>query len=85
VVLCVYIRHRQLLSQAPPHRPPEKLLLAGLWTGWLASLGISIIANFQIEAVSIIHGAGAFLAFALGVPYLWIQVSLLLFDFYLTT
>ncbi|XP_059468883.1 DNA damage-regulated autophagy modulator protein 2-like isoform X2 [Neocloeon triangulifer] len=80
MTLCVYIRHRQLVSQEPPYRPPLALLKSGLWTGWIASLGVSIVGNFQLESLIIVHGVGAFFAFIIGIPYLWIQVVCTTYD-----
>ncbi|CAB3374751.1 Hypothetical predicted protein [Cloeon dipterum] len=80
MTLCVYIRHKQLLSQNAPYRPPSRLLKAALWTGWVSSLGVSIVANFQLDSLIIFHGIGAGLAFGVGIPFLWIQVVCTSYD-----
>ncbi|XP_033999582.1 modulator of macroautophagy TMEM150B-like [Trematomus bernacchii] len=53
-----------------------KANIAGIILGFISSVGISIIGNFQISAVKSIHLLGAFLAFILGLAYFWVQLLL---------
>lgn len=51
--------------------------ILGLWIGIGSCLGISIVANFQETNVRIVHFVGAFICFACGTIYFWMQVSVL--------
>ncbi|XP_072549996.1 modulator of macroautophagy TMEM150B [Salminus brasiliensis] len=44
--------------------------------GFISSIGISVLGNFQQSVVMKAHLLGAFLAFFVGVAYFWIQVWL---------
>ncbi|XP_057203039.1 modulator of macroautophagy TMEM150B [Triplophysa rosa] len=49
---------------------------AGLVLGFISSIGISILGNFQQSVQLEVHLLGAFLAFFLGLVYFWIQTWL---------
>ncbi|KAK2916036.1 hypothetical protein Q8A67_000410 [Cirrhinus molitorella] len=49
---------------------------AGLVLGFISSIGISILGNFQQSVLMGVHLFGALLAFALGLAYFWIQAWL---------
>ncbi|KAF5893279.1 transmembrane protein, partial [Clarias magur] len=44
--------------------------------GFISSIGISILGNFQQSVLISVHILGAFLAFFVGLVYFWIQVWL---------
>ncbi|KAF4116375.1 hypothetical protein G5714_003864 [Onychostoma macrolepis] len=52
------------------------LNMAGLVLGFISSIGISILGNFQQSVVKGVHLLGALLAFFLGLVYFWIQAWL---------
>ncbi|KAJ4932192.1 hypothetical protein JOQ06_010617 [Pogonophryne albipinna] len=54
-----------------------KANIAGIILGFISSVGISIIGNFQQSVVKSIHLLGAFLAFFLGLAYFWVLCTLL--------
>ncbi|MCI4385021.1 hypothetical protein PGIGA_G00045600 [Pangasianodon gigas] len=49
---------------------------ASLVLGFISSIGISIVGNFQQSVVMGAHLLGAFLAFFVGLAYFWLQVWL---------
>ncbi|XP_060758616.1 modulator of macroautophagy TMEM150B [Neoarius graeffei] len=49
---------------------------ASLVLGFISSIGISILGNFQQSVVKGAHLLGAFLAFFVGLAYFWLQVWL---------
>uniref|UniRef100_A0A3B4YDS3 Transmembrane protein 150B n=1 Tax=Seriola lalandi dorsalis TaxID=1841481 RepID=A0A3B4YDS3_SERLL len=49
---------------------------AGIVLGFIASVGISVIGNFQQSVLMEIHLLGAFLAFFVGLAFFWIQLFL---------
>ncbi|XP_068435521.1 modulator of macroautophagy TMEM150B [Clinocottus analis] len=49
---------------------------ASIVLGFISSVGISIIGNFQQSILQDIHLLGAFLAFFLGLAYFWVQLFL---------
>ncbi|XP_056090605.1 modulator of macroautophagy TMEM150B [Rhinichthys klamathensis goyatoka] len=49
---------------------------AGLVLGFISSIGISILGNFQQSVVKVVHLLGALLAFFLGLAYFWVQTWL---------
>ncbi|XP_043091549.1 modulator of macroautophagy TMEM150B [Puntigrus tetrazona] len=49
---------------------------AGLVLGFISSIGISILGNFQQSVLKGVHLFGALLAFLLGLVYFWIQAWL---------
>uniref|UniRef100_A0A671LDX4 Transmembrane protein 150B-like n=1 Tax=Sinocyclocheilus anshuiensis TaxID=1608454 RepID=A0A671LDX4_9TELE len=48
---------------------------AGLVLGFISSIGISILGNFQVQYIGV-HLFGALMAFVLGLVYFWIQAWL---------
>ncbi|XP_076122040.1 modulator of macroautophagy TMEM150B [Alosa pseudoharengus] len=72
IIWIVVIRYQQVddLSYHPG------INLAALVLGFISSIGISILGNFQ-QTVSLgIHLFGAFLAFIVGLVYFWVQLWL---------
>ncbi|KAF7648677.1 hypothetical protein LDENG_00153260, partial [Lucifuga dentata] len=53
-----------------------KVNIASIILGFISSIGISIIGNFQQSVMMEIHLLGAFLAFFLGMTYFWVQLYL---------
>ncbi|XP_039976766.1 modulator of macroautophagy TMEM150B isoform X2 [Xiphias gladius] len=49
---------------------------ASIVLGFISSVGISVIGNFQQSVLMEIHLLGAFLAFFLGLAYFWVQLFL---------
>ncbi|XP_034395848.1 modulator of macroautophagy TMEM150B [Cyclopterus lumpus] len=49
---------------------------ASVVLGFISSIGISIIGNFQQSILKNIHHLGVFLAFFLGLAYFWVQLFL---------
>ncbi|XP_070780066.1 modulator of macroautophagy TMEM150B [Enoplosus armatus] len=49
---------------------------ASIVLGFISSVGISVIGNFQQSVLKKIHLLGTFLAFFLGLAYFWVQVFL---------
>ncbi|XP_050958765.1 modulator of macroautophagy TMEM150B [Labeo rohita] len=54
----------------------SNLNTVGLVLGFVSSIGISILGNFQQSVVKVVHLLGALLAFALGLAYFWVQTWL---------
>nr|XP_046271639.1 modulator of macroautophagy TMEM150B isoform X2 [Scatophagus argus] len=52
-----------------------KANIASIVLGFISSIGISLVGNFQ-SVVKSIHLLGAFLAFFLGLAYFWVQLFL---------
>ncbi|XP_069313375.1 modulator of macroautophagy TMEM150B [Eulemur rufifrons] len=69
--ICI-LRYHQLRDWGV-RKWPNQLIL---WTGLLASLGTSVVGNFQEKNQKPTHLAGAFLAFILGNLYFWLQLLL---------
>ncbi|XP_034046216.1 modulator of macroautophagy TMEM150B [Thalassophryne amazonica] len=53
-----------------------KANIAGLVLGFVSSVGISVIGNFQQSVLMQVHLLGALLALFLGVIYFWVQLFL---------
>ncbi|XP_053194832.1 modulator of macroautophagy TMEM150B [Scomber japonicus] len=53
-----------------------KANIASIVLGFISSLGISLLGNFQQSVLMGIHLLGAFLAFFVGLGYFWVQVFL---------
>ncbi|XP_026181507.1 modulator of macroautophagy TMEM150B [Mastacembelus armatus] len=53
-----------------------KANIASIVLGFISSLGISLIGNFQQSVLMGVHLLGAFLAFFLGLAYFWVQLYL---------
>ncbi|GAB1608191.1 DNA damage-regulated autophagy modulator protein 1-like [Argonauta hians] len=51
----------------------RRLNRAGLVLGLLSALGLSMVANFQAKLLKFPHYLGAFMAFAIGTVYCWVQ------------
>jgi len=78
VALTMYVRYKQIEQYYRDHLSPEssKILsrnLVSLWLGWIASFGLSIVANFQETNVFRVHMVGAMTAFTFGTLYSWLQ------------
>ncbi|KAF6018514.1 hypothetical protein EB796_023189 [Bugula neritina] len=79
--LTIYVRYRQT-HQAFKHLIPSssknnyRWNTAALVVGMCASLGVSMVGNFQMDNLLIAHYIGAGLAFVLGTVYSWMQVYL---------
>lgn len=48
----------------------------GVWLGFTACFGLSLVANFQETNVIAVHFLGAVLCFGVGTIYFWVQVRL---------
>ncbi|XP_042248269.1 modulator of macroautophagy TMEM150B [Thunnus thynnus] len=53
-----------------------KVNIASIVLGFISSIGISIIGNFQQSVLMGVHLLGAFLAFFVGLGYFWVQLFL---------
>ncbi|XP_035510590.1 modulator of macroautophagy TMEM150B [Morone saxatilis] len=53
-----------------------KANIASIVLGFISSVGISVIGNFQQSVLKSIHLLGAFLAFFVGMAYFWVQLFL---------
>ncbi|KAK2833728.1 hypothetical protein Q5P01_017617 [Channa striata] len=53
-----------------------KANVASIVLGFISSLGISIIGNFQQSVLKEVHLFGAFLVFFVGLAYFWVQLVL---------
>ncbi|GLD73545.1 transmembrane protein 150B, partial [Lates japonicus] len=53
-----------------------KANIVSIVLGFISSVGISVIGNFQQSVLMKIHLLGAFLAFFLGLAYFWVQLFL---------
>merc|ERR1712141_842077 len=73
--VCMFIRHANFASFATNPR----LLLwndVGLFIGFLSTLGLCIVANFQEKSILSVHLLGATMTFGFGVVYCWIHAYL---------
>ncbi|KAF1379243.1 hypothetical protein PFLUV_G00174050 [Perca fluviatilis] len=68
----VLIRFQQVRDYGN-HR---KANTASMVLGFISSVGISIVGNFQQSVFGSIHLLGAFLAFFFGLAYFWVQLFL---------
>lgn len=78
--IVLYIRYRQI-EQLTFHcielvKPLKNLNVAGVWLGIASSLGLSIVANFQVTNVRMVHIFGALMCFGLGAVYFWVQTAI---------
>ncbi|BES93808.1 Frag1/DRAM/Sfk1 family [Nesidiocoris tenuis] len=76
LLICVYIRYLQIESLATFKTPigPRLSYNAISWyTGFLACLGMGIVANFQVENIYQVHYVGALLSFVGGSFYFSFQ------------
>uniref|UniRef100_A0A6M2DEG9 Putative dna damage-regulated autophagy modulator protein 2 n=1 Tax=Xenopsylla cheopis TaxID=163159 RepID=A0A6M2DEG9_XENCH len=74
--LIVYLRYRHIVYLISIHEELTitcKVNKQSLWIGFAASLGLSLVANFQETNVKIIHFTGACFCFGLGTVYFWMQ------------
>uniref|UniRef100_A0A3B3TFQ1 Transmembrane protein 150B-like n=1 Tax=Poecilia latipinna TaxID=48699 RepID=A0A3B3TFQ1_9TELE len=55
----------------------SRLNIASFSLGIISSVGLSITGNFQVSSIKSVHYIGAFLGFAGGLAYLWIQLLLI--------
>uniref|UniRef100_A0A0N4ZHH4 DNA damage-regulated autophagy modulator protein 2 n=1 Tax=Parastrongyloides trichosuri TaxID=131310 RepID=A0A0N4ZHH4_PARTI len=77
-----YIRYQQLevfYDSNKINNTFTKFNTALLFTGWLSSLGMSVVANFQEFSVPSMHAFGALLSFVGGLTYLGGQIILTAF------
>ncbi|EDO41792.1 predicted protein [Nematostella vectensis] len=76
-VLTLFVRFLQLRHDSDWNEEARPLLLrlniTSLVFGLLAGLGASLVANFQVDAVTIVHLTGAVMVFLCSVFYCWIQ------------
>ncbi|XP_076337833.1 DNA damage-regulated autophagy modulator protein 2-like isoform X2 [Tachypleus tridentatus] len=78
IAATVYVRYKQVEQYYRDHLSNEsrlvlRLNMVGLWLGWIAAFGVSLVANFQETSVFIIHMIGAMMAFGIGMFYAWLQ------------
>ncbi|XP_064481051.1 DNA damage-regulated autophagy modulator protein 2-like isoform X2 [Ornithodoros turicata] len=77
----VYVRYKQIEQYYRDHLSQEsprvlRLNRISLWLGCVASLGVSIVGNFQETEVLTVHVFGAFLALGIGTLYTWVQTAM---------
>ncbi|CAN7998680.1 unnamed protein product [Ixodes hexagonus] len=77
----VYVRYKEVEQYYRDHLSQEspkvlRLNRVGLWLGWMASFGVSIVANFQETEVLYVHLCGAFLAVGVGTAYTWVHTRM---------
>lgn len=75
----VYVRYKQILiltsgREETRYCKPANVNKYSFKFGLVASLGISIVGNFQETNVFIVHVIGALMAFVVGCVYLFTQV-----------
>ncbi|VDM26879.1 unnamed protein product [Toxocara canis] len=46
-----------------------------MWLGFVVAFGVSLVANVQETSIPVLHGIGAFMAFLVGVIYIWSQIA----------
>ncbi|XP_067331966.1 modulator of macroautophagy TMEM150B isoform X2 [Channa argus] len=68
----VVIRYQQVQD----YGDHGKANIASIVLGFISSIGISVIGNFQQSVLMGIHLFGAFLAFFIGLAYFWVQLFL---------
>uniref|UniRef100_A0AAY4ANY9 CWH43-like N-terminal domain-containing protein n=1 Tax=Denticeps clupeoides TaxID=299321 RepID=A0AAY4ANY9_9TELE len=68
----VVIRYQQILDLGGGRHANT----ASLVLGFISSIGISVLGNFQQSVAKSVHLLGAFLAFFFGLAYFWVQVWL---------
>ncbi|KAK7080110.1 hypothetical protein SK128_019246, partial [Halocaridina rubra] len=76
VAATVWIRHQIILDFCNKNLTKKNLpslSRIAMYIGFAASLGPSIVGNFQSSNVGSVHGIGAFLAFGVGGVYMWFQ------------
>ncbi|XP_031627254.1 DNA damage-regulated autophagy modulator protein 1-like [Contarinia nasturtii] len=75
--IVIYIRYRQIEELMYDYTNLIKSMTnmnkTAMWFGYLTCLGLSMVANFQITNVPIIHYLGALSCFGSGCVYIWIQ------------
>lgn len=79
ILITVCLRYKQLDTFLSSQDTATKLPTANkaaLVMGVLAALGMSIVANFQVDNVKSVHIIGAFLAFLVGGIYFYIQACI---------
>ncbi|XP_077519442.1 DNA damage-regulated autophagy modulator protein 2-like [Amblyomma americanum] len=74
----VYVRYKEVEQYYRDHLSQEsprvlRMNTAGLWLGWVSSLGVSIVANFQETEVLYVHLCGAMLAVGGSTAYTWVN------------
>jgi hypothetical protein len=77
--VCIYIKYLEIKNwikmattgKGVSHRFNKVVLAVGL----VSCAGLDIVANFQESNVIVVHMLGAFLAFAAGTIYFFLQVS----------
>ncbi|XP_071378387.1 DNA damage-regulated autophagy modulator protein 2 [Centroberyx affinis] len=73
----VYVRYKQVEALAIGGEPRlHRLNSAALVLGFLTSLGMCIVANFQRSAIISVHLLGATLTFGSGVLYILVQTAM---------
>lgn len=79
IAITVYVRFKQIHIYYGYHLSGETIPLlnrVSLCLGLVASLGLSIVANFQETNIIVVHLIGALLCFGPGTVYIWLQVGL---------
>lgn len=75
--IVVYTRYRQIKLIMCHHKDvfksSAKLNKFALWIGGGSGFGLSIVANFQLTNVPVVHYLGAVSCFFLGNVYFWLQ------------
>lgn len=74
----VYVRYKEVEQYYRDHLSQEsprvlRMNTISLWLGWAASVGVSVVANFQETEVLYVHLAGATVALAGATVYTWVN------------
>ncbi|XP_077560230.1 DNA damage-regulated autophagy modulator protein 1-like [Haemaphysalis longicornis] len=74
----VYVRYKEVEQYYRDHLSQEspqvlRMNTISLWLGWAASVGVSVVANFQETEVLYVHLAGAMVALAGATAYTWVN------------
>lgn len=72
--LSIYIHYKHIKEFNITDMPQIiRFNTVSLWIGFLACLGMSIVANFQVYNSLVTHMIGAAMVFGLGMVYCWLQ------------
>lgn len=79
IAITVYTRYKQIHIYYGYHLTGDTIPMLNrisLCLGLVASLGLSIVANFQETNIIVVHLIGALLCFGPGTVYIWVQAAL---------
>ncbi|KHN72428.1 DNA damage-regulated autophagy modulator protein 1 [Toxocara canis] len=79
VAITVYVRHLQIVTFYDKiHHVHGRWRMGStimMWLGFVVAFGVSLVANVQETSIPVLHGIGAFMAFLVGVIYIWSQIA----------